>query len=217
MTGVDRARQTVADGFPADRTGTTTPVHAAFRRRVLRRETRASRSGTVVLAVVLLLVVAAVATTAAALVLLDQRLLGVDPRDVVETAARAPLGLDTTAVVGIGVVVAAVGVVLLLRGLLPRRRARHTLPSDRLAVVVDDEVLASAAARAARSAARLAPDAAVASVGRRTVEVVLRPAAGVDVVVEDAAEAVAAELETFDAQPPLTSRVRVRPSGRVAG
>ncbi|WP_439693670.1 hypothetical protein ACRQ4B_05430 [Curtobacterium sp. SP.BCo] len=186
-------------------------------RRILRRETSASRSGTVVVAVLVLLLVAAAAVFAAALVFLGQRALGVDPRDVVDAAVRAPRGLDTTIVVGVAAIVALVGLVFLTQGLLPQRRPRHTMSSERLAVVVDDEVLASAAARAARSATRLGPDAAVGTVGRRTVDVVLRPAAGVDVPAVAATDAVAEELRTMRVDPPVTPRVRVQPTGRVDG
>ncbi|WP_144710070.1 hypothetical protein [Curtobacterium pusillum] len=192
-------------------------THDRVYRRIVRRETNASRSGAVVVAMLVALVVAAAAVFAAVLVLLDQRVLGIDPRDVVDTAARAPRGLDATIVIGIGAVVALVGLVFLGQGLLPQRRPRHAMSSVRLAVVVDDEVLASAAARAARSATRLGPDAAVGTVGRRTVDVVLRPAAGVDVPAVAATEAVESEFVAIDAQPSVTVRVRVQPTGRVDG
>ena len=206
MTGVDPARSA------GDHDG-----HSAVYRRLLRRETTASRSGTVVVAMLVVLLVAAAAVFAATLVLLDQRAAGVDPRAVVDAAVRAPSGLDTTVVVGLAAVVAFLGLVFLLRGVLPQRRPRHTMSSRRLAVVVDDEVLASAAARAARSATRLGPDAAVGTVGRRTVDVVLRPAAGVEVPAVAATEAVRDELESIDARPSLTAHVRVQPTGRVDG
>ena len=192
-------------------------THDRTYRRILRRESTASRSGTVVVAVLVVLVIAAAAVFAAALVFLGQRALGIDPRDLVDAAARAPRGLDTTIVVGVAAIVAVVGLVFLAQGLLPQRRPRHTMSSDRLAVVVDDEVLASAAARAARSATRLGPDAAVGTVGRRTVDVVLRPAAGVDVPAVAATEAVTEEFRAIDVVPSVTARVRVQPTGRVDG
>ncbi|MET3452022.1 hypothetical protein [Curtobacterium sp. 1544] len=192
-------------------------THDRTYRRILRRESTASRSGTVVVAVLVVLVIAAAAVFAAALVFLGQRALGIDPRDLVDAAARAPRGLDTTIVVGVAAIVAVVGLVFLAQGLLPQRRPRHTMSSDRLAVVVDDEVLASAAARAARSATRLGPDAAVGTVGRRTVDVVLRPAAGVDVPAVAATDAVTEEFRAIDVVPSVTARVRVQPTGRVDG
>lgn len=192
-------------------------THDRTYRRILRRESTASRSGTVVIAVLVVLVIAAAAVFAAALVFLGQRALGIDPRDLVDAAVRAPRGLDTTIVVGVAAIVAVVGLVFLAQGLLPQRRPRHTMSSDRLAVVVDDEVLASAAARAARSATRLGPDAAVGTVGRRTVDVVLRPAAGVDVPAVAATDAVTEEFRAIDVVPPVTARVRVQPTGRVDG
>jgi hypothetical protein len=207
---VDRVDPVVPAGPPYD-------DHRATYRRLLRRETHVSRSGAVVVAVLIALVLAAIAVFAGALVLLDQNVLGVDPRAVVDTALAAPDGLDTTIVLGVAAIVALVGLVLLLQGILPQRRPRHAMTSERLAVVVDDEVLASAAARAARSATRLGTDAAVGTVGRRTVDVVLRPAAGVDVPALAATEAVEREFEAIDALPPLAARVRVQPTGRVDG
>lgn len=202
------------DLAPTGRPGRT---HDRVYRRIVRREMSASRSGTVVVAMLVLLVLAAAAVFAAALVLLDQRVLGIDPRDVVDRAVRAPRGLDTTVTVGIAAIVAFLGLVFLAQGLLPQRRPRHAMSSDRLAVVVDDEVLASAAARAARSATRLGPDAAVGTVGRRTVDVVLRPAAGVDVPAVAATDAVTEEFAAIDVEPPVVARVRVQPTGRVDG
>lgn len=200
-----------------DATRATHPDRDRVYARVLRRETRPSRSGTVVLAMLLTLLASAAIVSVAAVVLLGQVVAGTDPRSVVDAAVRAPRGTDTTVVVTVGVVVAVVGLVFLLRGLLPGRRPRHTVPSQRLAVVLDDEVVASAAARAARSATRLGPDAAVGTVGRRTVDVVLRPAAGFDAPVVAATEAVQRELDALDLRPTVTARVRVQPTGRIDG
>ncbi|ROP65091.1 hypothetical protein EDF24_1100 [Curtobacterium sp. PhB130] len=194
-----------------------TSEHDALYRRVLRRETHVSRSGTVVVAMVVVLVVAAAAVFAATLVFLDQNVAGIDPRAVVDAAAGAPRGLIDAVVIGVGAVVGFVGLVFLLQGVLPQRRPRHQMASRRLAVVVDDEVLASAAARAARGATRLGPDAAVGTVGRRTVDVVLRPAAGVDVPAVAATEAVEREFADIATVPAVTARVRVQPTGRVDG
>lgn len=209
MTAVTDRQLPTADTEPH-------PPTAVYRR-VLRRETRGARSGSVVVAMLLVLLLAAAAVFAAALVLLDQNVLGVNPRAVVDIAAAAPSGLVPAVVVGVGAVVALIGLVFLLHGVLPDRRPRHTMSSTRLAVVVDDEVLASAAARAARSVTRLGADAAVGTVGRRTVDVVLRPAAGVDVPAVAATDAVAAEIAAVDPSPSLTPHIRVQPTGRVDG
>jgi len=191
-------------------------AHPVYRR-VLRRETHVSRSVSVVVAMLLVLLVCAAVVTAAVLVLLDRTLAGVDPRDVVDTAAAAPRGLEVLATIVIGALVALLGLVLLLKGILPQRRPRHVMPSERLAVVVDDEVIASAAARAARTVTRLGPDAAVGSVGRRTAAVVLRPPAGVDVPLMAVTRAVEGELADIAPSPSVQPRIRVQPTGRVDG
>jgi hypothetical protein len=185
--------------------------------RLLRRETHVSRSVAVTVTMVGVVLAAAAVALAAVLVLLDRRLAGFDPRTVVDATLAAPAGTLLPAVVGIGALVALLGLVVLLLGLLPRRRPRHTMSSERFAVVVDDEVIASAAARAARSVTRLGTEATVGTVGRRTAEVVVRPAAGVDVPVVAVTEAVRAEVAAIDPVPSLDVRVRVQPAGRVDG
>lgn len=193
------------------------PAYAEPYPRLLRRETHASRSGSLVVAVLLLAVLAAAVVFGAALVLLDQNVGGIEPRAIVDRAADGPREPWTWIVVVAGAVVALVGLSLLLKAVLPQRRPRHTMPSRRLAVVVDDEVIASAAARAARSVTRLGPNAAVGTVGRRSIDVVVRPAAGVDVPVLAVGEAVDRELADIAAEPTIASRVRVQPTGRVDG
>ena len=54
-----------------------------------------------------------------------------------------------------GAVMAMAGLFFFLNAVLPGRRARHLLPDRRAAVVVDDEVIASALARRARLAANV--------------------------------------------------------------
>ena len=93
--------------------------HRATYRRLLRRETHVSRSAAVVVAMLIALVLAAAAVFAGALVLLDQSVLGIDPRAVVDAALAAPDGLDTTVVVGIGAIVALSGSSCCCRGSCP--------------------------------------------------------------------------------------------------
>jgi hypothetical protein len=193
------------------------PDLLAVYRRILRRETHVSRSAAVSVTMAFVVLAAAVVVVAAAAVLLDQRVGGFDPRSVIDGARIAPRGLVAAIAIPAGGVVALLGLVLVLQGVLPARRPRHTMSSERLAIVIDDEVIASAAARAARSVTRLGPDAAVGTVGKRTVDVVLRPAAGVDVPVVAATEAVEAEIAAIDCSPSVSPRIRVQPTGRVDG
>ncbi|WIB64109.1 hypothetical protein [Curtobacterium sp. MCBD17_040] len=204
-------------GDPRDRSADDPAEHDRVHRRLLRRETHVSRSVAVSVTMVCVVLVAAAVALAAVLVLLHERLAGFEPRTVVDAAVAAPAGTVLPVLDVVGGLVAFLGLVLVLLGVLPKRRARHTMPSQRLAVVVDDEVLASATARAARSVTRLGPEGAVGTVGRRTAEVVLRPAAGVDVPVVAVTEAVRAEVATIDPTPAISVRVRVQPAGRVDG
>jgi hypothetical protein len=186
-------------------------------RRVIRRETHVSRTAAVSVLMVFVLLAAIVVVTGASLVLLDERLGGFDPRAFMDAVANAPAGLTQWIVIVAGGVAALVGLVLLLQGVLPQRRPRHAIRSARLAVIVDDEVIASATARAARGVTRLGPEAAVGTVGRRTAQVVVRPAAGADVPVVAVSDAVRAELDDIDPTPTIVATVRVQPAGRVDG
>ena len=59
------------------------------------------------------------------------------------------------------------GLFFFLNAVLPGRRARHLLPDRRAAVVVDDEVIASALARRARLAANVSQEQVMVAVSRQ--------------------------------------------------
>ncbi len=123
-----------------------------------------------------------------------------------DNVAAAPL-------VGAGLLVVVVGLLFFLNAVLPGRRARHTIPNPRTAIVVDAEVLASALARRARVAAGVTGDQVMVTVGRRAVEVQVRPTSGVPVDVEGVRGVVEDELRKTSVEPLPVVRVAVAPSG----
>lgn len=121
-------------------------------RRVLGRETHSSRSGLAITVASLIIVVCLVVATERVLEFLGRAPLLFSLTDAARTAS-APAADLLRVVVPLGIGVALVGLFLLLAAILPARRTRHGLSTDRLAVVIDDEVIASALARTTAAAA----------------------------------------------------------------
>ena len=121
-------------------------------RRVLGRETHSSRSGLAITVASLIIVVCLVVATERVLEFLGRAPLLFSLTDAARTSS-APAADLLRVVVPLGIGVALVGLFLLLAAILPARRTRHGLSTDRLAVVIDDEVIASALARTTAAAA----------------------------------------------------------------
>ncbi|MDQ4501241.1 DUF6286 domain-containing protein [Sinomonas sp. ASV322] len=200
---VDGRQQPDADG-PAPDHGLALAV---------RRETSSGRvfaAALVALVVTLLCVYALLESTLQAI---GQPAWIIDP----ETASRFVAGLPGGANAGVlgllGVVVAVVGVGFVLLAVLPGRPGRRVLPSQRIAVVLDDEVLASALARRARTAATVRPEQVTVVVSHGEAIVNVRPTSGVPVRAEDVLAAVEDELKRLRPEPYPLLRVRVAGTG----
>ena len=179
-------------------------------RRILRRETHRSRSITVSVALALLVLVAAYIGLECGLAA-----YGVGPLLVTPAAAVDWLGSREIIVYTAAGVAALVGLVLIILALVPGRRPRHSIPNERMAVVVDDGVLAGALARDARRVADVAPERVHADVAKRRARVIITPTSGVPVDA-DAAQATADGLLTALAPlPTVRARVSVSTTGVV--
>jgi hypothetical protein len=181
--------------------------------RALRRELHASRAvpsvitGVVVAAACLLLFLEAV------LKAVGDRPFLVDPGEAAGWLGRLPAGVPPSILVPAGLLVFVIGCVLFLAAVLPGRRARYAMPGVRTAVVVDAEILASALARRARLTAGVGPEQVLVTVGRRLVEVSVRPTSGIPVDAAEVREAVDDELRGTIAEPFPAVRVTIAPSG----
>ena len=198
-----------AEGRPGPGADVTAPY-----RRLVRRESRASRSTSAVVVLVVAALAAAWLGTEAVLAALGRPALLASPVDMLGTLttalARAP-GL----VVAAGVASAVVGVVLVLLGLTAGHRGRHEVADERVAAVVDDTVLAASLARVARTAGRLGAGQVTVWVSRREARVELTPASGVTVDEQGVLAAVRSELESRPVQPALRVTSRVADHGRL--
>ncbi|WP_440709524.1 DUF6286 domain-containing protein [Herbiconiux sp. YIM B11900] len=210
-------------GAPAARTGagraadaapTGRPDHTGVHRRVSRRETHSPRSLLAIVLAVVLIVVLAWIGTEIVLSLLGSGALLVAPADMFSSALNLP-ALPTALLAAAGIVVAVIGVLLLVAAVSPGRRARHTLASERSAVVIDNEVIASALARHASLAADVDPDNVTVSVSHRVAEVRLVPSAGRPVDRAAVQSEVDERLADYDLRPRLRARVRVAEQSKV--
>ncbi|MGO2660711.1 hypothetical protein [Mycetocola reblochoni] len=153
------------------------PATQRLYRRQLRRITHRSRSVLVGFVLVLLTLVVLWLGVETVLWLLGAPALLVAPGALVAAVVDGTSSADPV-VTGGAVAAVVVGVVLVALSLGGARRARHGLSAERIAVVVDDRVLASAAARAARVASGVDSGQVTATVGRRSVQLRIRPSSG---------------------------------------
>lgn len=188
---------------------------SGFTQRALRRETHSSRS--------VLSIVAAVLVTAAAIYCLLELVLAAlgepswvaHPLDSLTWFATLPGEILPLMLIAAGVVLVLVGLIFLAHGLLPGRRARHVLVHPRVAIVVDDEVIASALARCARRAAGITREQVVVVVSARMVQVNIRPTSGIRLSESTIQAAVEAELAQMGLTPAPAVTVKLAENGVV--
>lgn len=181
--------------------------------RVVRRELHSSRAAPSIVAAVLISAFCLYVMFEAALKATGQDPWLVGPDQAAGWVGSLSDNVAAAPLVGAGLLVFVVGLVFFLNAVLPGRRARYTIPNPRTAIVVDAEVLASALARRARVAAGVTGDQVMVTVGRRAVEVQVRPTSGVPVDVEGVRDVVEDELLKTSVEPLPAVRVAVAPSG----
>jgi hypothetical protein len=184
--------------------------------RILQRETHSSRAVVATVAAVLVIALAAYGLLEAAVHAIGQPAWLIEPQVAAERLVALPAGISPLLLGAIGAVLAMIGLVFFLNGVLPGRRARHLLrggPDTAGTAVVDDEVIASSLARRARLAANVAPEQVMVIVSQRQTEVNVRPTSGVPVDREAVLAAVRSELDAMALDPSPEVRVNVAPSG----
>ncbi|TQJ58557.1 hypothetical protein FBY30_0789 [Arthrobacter sp. SLBN-83] len=186
-------------------------------RRVLYRETHSSRAAVSVAAAILVLVLAAYGVLESGVHAVGQPAWLIEPQVAAQRIVDLPAGISPLLLAAIGAVLAMLGLIFFLNGVLPGKRARHLLagaPGEGLpAVVVDDEVIASSLARRARLAANVTPEQVMVVVSQRQVLVNVRPTSGIPVDQDRVLEAVRDELDQMLLEPAPVPRVNVTASG----
>ncbi|MEC5192532.1 hypothetical protein RCH17_002832 [Arthrobacter sp. MP_M7] len=219
------------DAYPSSSTGGSVPpvpreaptsgspapseIDAAGIDRILRRETHSSRAFASITAAVLVIALCVYALLETAVRALGQPPWLVDPQTAAEQAAALPKGVPPLLLGVVGAVLLMVGLFFFLSAILPGRRARHQLRDRRAAVVVDDEVIASALARRARVAVNVSQEQVMVTVSRHQVRVSVRPTSGVPLNQDALLAAVQDELRGMRLSPTPDVQITVAPAGVV--
>lgn len=185
-------------------------------RRVLYRETHSSRAAMAVVAAVLVMGLAGYGLLESAVHAIGQPAWLIEPQLAAERMVALPAGVSPLLLGAAGAVIAMVGLFFLLNAVLPGKRARHVLnagASSPAAIVVDDEVIASALARSARLAANVTPEQVMVVVSQRQVTVNVRPTSGVPVLEDAVLAAVRDELREMSLEPVPEVRVNISTAG----
>lgn len=189
-------------------------------RRVVYRETHSSRAAVATVAAVLVMGLSGYGLLESAVHAIGQPAWLIEPQLAAERIVALPAGIPPLLLGASGAVVAMVGLFFLLIAILPGRRARHVLNGTTLngtgsssAVVVDDEVIASALARSARLVANVTPEQVMVVVSRRQIIVNVRPTSGVPVAEAAVLAAVQDELSGMSLVPVPDVRVNISTVG----
>ncbi|HEY9354799.1 MAG TPA: DUF6286 domain-containing protein [Arthrobacter sp.] len=188
------------------------------KQKILYRETHSSRAVVASLAAVLVVVACAYGLLEAAVHAIGQPAWLIEPQTAAERLVALPSGVPPLLLGALGAVLAMIGLFFLLNAVLPGRRARHVLSGQEdgwnsPAVVVDDEVIASALARRARLAANVTPEQVMVVVSRRQVIVNVRPTSGVPVDGGAVRAAVDSELGEMALLPVPEVRINLASAG----
>lgn len=184
-------------------------------RRLLRREMHASRAVPAVIAAVLVTALCLWGLFESVLKSVGQPPWLASPEQAGAWLVSLPGGVRDAWLAAGGAIMMAIGLYFFLSAVLPGRRSRHVIPSDRAVVVVDDRVLAASLARRARLQARVTPEQVVVTVSRRLVEVQIRPTSGLPVDEAAVQEVVSDELRRNSVSPMPPVRIRLAPVGAI--
>ena len=186
----------------------------ALYRRISRRETRSPRSTLAIVVAIILIALFAWAGTEIILRLVSQPPLLVSMPALATWIVHLP-SYPFALIILIGIVIAVVGLILMVVSITAGRLARHQVTSERSAVIVDNEVIASALARHAAFAGNVDPDNVRVSVSHRTAVVRLTPASGIPVSKSEVEDAVSKQLDSYHLTPTVRSKVIIDHSGRI--
>lgn len=184
-------------------------------RRMVRRETHSSRAAVSVLAATVLLAFCLWLALESVLMLAGVPALLASPEQMGRWLAGLPAATIPVWLAAAGVGIALIGVLLVLAGAAAGRRPRRALASDRCAVVVDDDVIASAVSRAVQVSAGVAPGQVTTTVAGRSARVQVRPTSGLALDAAALTAAASSELARYGLVTRITPAVRVASGGAV--
>lgn len=178
-------------------------------RRVVRRETHSPRTVAVFVAVILLVLALAYIGLEITLSLASQPALLLGPAAGWAWLVGLPTAQPAGLVIAGSVVLALIGLVFVWQAVAPGRLPKHVLDAGDRAVVVDNGVIASALAQHLTEETGIARENITVGVGHRSVDVTVRPGAGIPLDRSDVQAAAEAELATYRLARPVRTRVRI--------
>lgn len=177
-------------------------------RRVIRRETHSPRTVAMFVAVVLLILALAYIGLEIVLSLAAQPALLLGPA----AAAGWLVGLPTQPaglVIAGSIVLAVIGLIFIWLAVTPGRLSKHALEAGDRAVVVDNGVIASALAQHIADETGIPRDDITVGVGHRSVDVTMRPGAGIPLDQATVQSVAEQELQTYRLTRSIRTRVRI--------
>lgn len=178
-------------------------------RRVVRRETHSPRTVATFVAVILLILALAYVGLEIVLNLAAQPALLFGPAAAGAWLVGLPTAQPAGIVIAGSVVLVVIGLVFLWLAIAPGRLSKHTLDAGDRAVVVDNGVIASALAQHLSEQTGLARENITVGVGHRSVDVTVRPGAGIPLEKSMVQSATELELETYRLTRSVRTRVRI--------
>ncbi|MGO2112164.1 MAG: DUF6286 domain-containing protein [Pseudoclavibacter sp.] len=184
-------------------------MSSAVLKRVVRRETHASRTAATVIVLVIVVLAAVYAGIEIVLHLLGAAPLLVSPGAASAWFVTLPSLQPQATVVAGGALAAVAGVVLVWHALAPGRRPKHHLRGAPHAVVVDNGVIASSIAERVRRELDLPKGAVVVGLGHRIADVTVRPEPAQELQKRHVQAIAEQELAGYDLSPRVKARARV--------
>lgn len=178
-------------------------------RRVVRREMHSPRTVAMFVAVILLILALAYVGTEIVLKLIGQPALLLGPGAGVAFLVGLPTAAPSGAVIAGGVLLGIIGLVFIVLAIAPGRLAKHEMAWGERAVVVDNGVIAAALAQHLSDETGLARDRITVGVAHRTVDVTIRPGAGIPLDEQSVRDMAETEMGAYRLTPPVKTRVRV--------
>ncbi|MCK2035879.1 DNA/RNA endonuclease G [Microbacterium sp. SSW1-49] len=178
-------------------------------RRVVRRETHSPRTVAVFVAVIVLILALAYIGLEIVLYIAAQPALLAGPVAGWGWLVGLPTAQPAGLVIAGSVVLAVIGLIFIWLAVMPGRLSKHTLEAGGRAVVVDNGVIASALAQHLSEEIGIARENITVGVGHRSVDVTVRPGAGIALDKSDVQTAAEAELGTYRLTRPVRTRVRI--------
>lgn len=178
-------------------------------RRVVRRETHSPRTVAVFVAVIVLILALAYIGLEIVLYLAAQPALLAGPVAGWGWLVGLPTAQPAGLVIAGSVVLVVIGLIFIWLAVMPGRLSKHTLEAGGRAVVVDNGVIASALAQHLSEEIGIARENITVGVGHRSVDVTVRPGAGIPLDKNEVQAAAEAELGSYRLTRTVRTRVRI--------